>query len=103
MTLGQQKGARVNQAIIKEAEESAPWLGRIQARFGSDGLLTGVTLTPEQIHAMVALGTSSLTQSKRKFQAVEDYHSAGRTGGNQSPAAAPSNVIKYDKAGNRVQ
>lgn len=82
MTMGSIKGARPNQAIIHEAEQSAPWLGRIDARFDDRGILSGVTLTPEQIHSMVALGNSNLTQSKRKFQAVEDYHSAGRgTGG----------------------
>ena len=78
MTLGGNQ--RITQAVIKEAEASAPWLGRIEARFGNDGLLAGVVLTPEQIHSMVALGNSSLTQAKRKFEAMKDFVQPGAGG-----------------------
>lgn len=54
MTAGQ-KGGRVSQAMYKQAEESAPMIGRIEARFGPDGYLSGVVLTPQQINSMVAL------------------------------------------------
>jgi len=56
MTLGQQKGARINQAVWNEAIQSAPLLGRVKARWGPDGYLMGVTLTPDQVHQMVRLG-----------------------------------------------
>lgn len=55
MTLGAQKGARMNQAIIEEAEKSAPITGRIAARFDDQGYLTGVVLTPQQIDSMTKL------------------------------------------------
>jgi hypothetical protein len=93
MTMGSIKGARPNQAIIHEAEQSAPWLGRIDARFDDRGILSGVTLTPEQIHSMVALGTSNLTQSKRKFEAVEEYH--GR--GNASPSGGGGKPVELER------
>jgi hypothetical protein len=56
MTLGEQKGSRINQAIWNEAIRTAPWLARAKARFNSDGYLSGVTLTPDQIEQMVELG-----------------------------------------------
>jgi len=56
MTLGAQKGARINQAVWNEAVQSAPWLQRATARFGKDGYLSGVTLAPDQIRQMVELG-----------------------------------------------
>jgi len=56
MTLGAQKGARINQAVWNEATESAPWLQNIQKRFGPDGYLQGVTLSPQQVDQMVELG-----------------------------------------------
>jgi hypothetical protein len=55
MTLGQQKGSRITQAVWNEAIESAPWLARAKSRFNSDGYLSGVTLTPDQIEQMVEL------------------------------------------------
>lgn len=56
MTMGLQKGARLNQAIIAEAQQSRPWLQGIKAKFDKDGYLTGVTLSPEQMRQMVSLG-----------------------------------------------
>ena len=58
MTLGAQKGARINQAVWNEAVETAPWMQAIAAKWGPDGYLQGVTLTPDQIHQMVDLGKS---------------------------------------------
>jgi hypothetical protein len=77
MTLGAQKGARMNQAVIKEAEQSAPWLGRINASFDSQGYLSGVKLTPDQMHSMIALGVSSQNQAKRKFEETRDSINSG--------------------------
>jgi hypothetical protein len=56
MTLGAQKGARINQAVWNEAVESAPWLARAAAHFGPDGYLSGVVLSPDQVDQMVDLG-----------------------------------------------
>jgi hypothetical protein len=56
MTMGLQKGAQLNQAIIAEAQKSRPWLQGLAAKFDKDGYLTGVTLTPEQMKQMLGLG-----------------------------------------------
>ena len=37
MTLGAQKGARINQAVWNEATESAPWMAAIDAKWSPDG------------------------------------------------------------------
>lgn len=55
MTLGAQKGARINQAVWNEAIESTPWLKKIEAKWGPDGYISGVTLAPEQMKQMVEL------------------------------------------------
>lgn len=56
MTLGAQKGARITRAVWDEAMQSAPWMQRVAARFDKNGLLMGVTLSPQQMDQMVALG-----------------------------------------------
>ena len=56
MTLGAQKGARITRAVWEEAVESAPWLDVKAAKFNTkSGLLSGVTLTPDQMYQMVKL------------------------------------------------
>ena len=55
MTLGAQKGARITQSTWNEAVQSAPWLQRAGAHFDDRGLLTGVTLSPQQMDQMVSL------------------------------------------------
>lgn len=64
MTLGGQKGARINQAVWNEAVESAHLDERMIAKsfhrdtngdYIFDGWKTGVTLTPDQMHQMVGL------------------------------------------------
>jgi ribosomal protein S20 len=65
MTLGGQKGARINQAVWNEAVESAKLDERLLAKsfhrdpnngdYIFDGWKTGVTLTPAQMHQMVNL------------------------------------------------
>jgi hypothetical protein len=52
MTMGLQKGARMNHALIEEAMKSTPWLQGMQAKFDSRGFLSGVTLTPQQMNSM---------------------------------------------------
>jgi hypothetical protein len=65
MTLGLQKGARINQTQFNEAQRSAPFLERVGASFGPDGYLTGVTLTPDQMQQMVGLAKDRLDQSRK--------------------------------------
>ena len=74
MTMGLQKGARITQALLQEAESSAPALGRFQARFDKDGYLMGVVLTPEQMHSMVDLGVGRMQQDHRKFQDMQTFY-----------------------------
>jgi hypothetical protein len=67
MTLGQQKGARINQAVWNEAVASAPWIETIYAKWfhtdpGTgdhifDGYKSGVNLTGRQIDQMRDLAT----------------------------------------------
>ena len=47
---------RPSQAQWKEAEQSSDLISRLQARWGNDGYLTGVVLTPEQVDQMTHLG-----------------------------------------------
>jgi hypothetical protein len=77
MTLSAQKGARINKAVWDEAIQSAPWMQRIEAKFGPDGYLSGVTLTPDQMHKMVDLAHEKVDVLKDHKRRVEDeYHDA---------------------------
>lgn len=75
MTLGQQKGARINQAVWEEAVQSAPWLQRATARFDKEGLLSGVTLSPDQIKQMV-----ELAKQRRDLQWQQAQQTASQWG-----------------------
>jgi len=74
MTMGLQKGARLNQAIISEAQKSRPWLQGLKAKFDQDGYLTGVTLSPQQMQQMVSLGEdrfrADVSKSRRSASMV---------------------------------
>ena len=84
MTTGAIKGMRNGAFIIEEAEKSAPWLGRINAKFDKDGYLTGVTLTPQQIASMVSLADTRLGDEQQRFQNEQTLY---RTGGQVAPGA----------------
>lgn len=74
MTLGLQKGARITKSVWDEAQESAPWLERVGAKFSSDGYLTGLNITPEQGKQMVALAHQRVqTIREREDQVRSDY------------------------------
>lgn len=73
MTMGLQKGARINQAIIQEAQNSLPYLQGLQAKFDSDGYLTGVNLAPNQMKTMVALGESRYRDDVQKARYQGEY------------------------------
>lgn len=55
MTSGAQPKMRMSKAQWDEAKDSVPYLQRVEAHFDSDGYLSGVVLTPEQMEQMVAL------------------------------------------------
>lgn len=74
MTLGAQKGARINQAVWNEAIKSAPFLQNVAKKWGPDGYLQGVTLSPDQVRQMVALGQVVRdTQWKQVDDAFANY------------------------------
>ena len=88
MTMGLQKGSRLTRDIIREAQQSTPWLQGLQAKFDSDGYLTGVTLTPSQMRQMVGLGQSRYAEDAKKSRAVSQYLGATDDGPERSPGKA---------------
>src|SRR5271154_3134308 len=70
MTGGLQKGMRITKAMWDEAAASAPWMDKTLARFTSVdpqtgdrtliAPLSGVVLTPDQMHSMVDLAHQKL-------------------------------------------
>jgi ribosomal protein L18 len=85
MTMGLQKGARLNQALISEAQNSQPWLQGMQAKWDKDGYLTGVVLTPQQIKQMVSLGQSRFSQDIVKGRNESKYLGAQDDGPERTP------------------
>ena len=76
MTMGLQKGARMNQAIIDEAASSQPWLAKIGAKFDKQGYLTGLTLGPDQMRSMVNLARERYHEDVSKARNVAKYAGA---------------------------
>lgn len=89
MTMGLQKGARMNQAIIEEAQRSTPWLQGLQARFDDRGFLSGVTLTPQQMQSMVKLAADRANQDKIAWQRAQQAQGQGFNP-NATPPVMPS-------------
>lgn len=56
MTMGIQKGARITRDILNEAQNSQPWLSRVEAKFNDNGYLSGAALGPDQMKQMLDLG-----------------------------------------------
>lgn len=84
MTVGLQKGARITQDIINEAQRSAPWMATLLARIGvgneftmTPSLMRGVVLAPEQMHQMVDLAEGRVEQDYRKYQETKKVFSGG--------------------------
>lgn len=80
MTLGAQKGSRITQTILDEAANSLPWIQGVQKKFSSDGVLSGVTLSPEQMDQMVALGQERYKEELKKSHANAAYIGVGDGG-----------------------
>lgn len=98
MTAGQ-KGGRVSQAMYKQAEESAPTIGRIEARWGPDGYLSGVVLTPQQINAMVSLAHEKVRIQQQSLNDTKQTYandlSLRQRGGSATPDSNdPMNIRK---------
>ncbi len=74
MTLGGQKGARINQAVWNEAIASAPWLSTIAAKWSGDGYLSGVTLTPDQMKSMLNLANEKVEVLKEHKQRLDTQY-----------------------------
>lgn len=88
MTAGLQKGMRINQAMITEAQKSQPWLQGLGAKFSPDGYLTGVTLTKPQMRSMVDLGRGRLSQDMVKAGNEAKYQ-----GITNAPERTPSDSV----------
>ena len=108
MTLGAQKGARINQAVWNEAVASAPWAQTTYAKsfhddpqtgeMVFDGWKGGVNLTPEQMKQMVNLAherESTLEDSLKTIETRLNSGVADPSGGNtQSPDAVKNEANK---------
>jgi hypothetical protein len=86
MTMGLAKGARINQAIISEAEKSRPWLQGMKAKFDKDGYLAGLTLTAPQMKQMVDLGRSRLSEDVVKARSEAKYQGSTDDGPDRVPS-----------------
>lgn len=85
MTMGLQKGSRLTRDIIREAQQSRPWLQGMEAKFDKDGYLSGVTLTPQQMRQMVDLGRERFSQDMTKATNIGKY-----VGADQGPERTPN-------------
>lgn len=91
MTMGLQKGARLTKDIIREAQESRPWLQGIQAKFDRDGVLSGVTLTPQQMRQMLDLGRDRFAEDITKSRSESKYLGSTDDGPDRVPNKATIN------------
>ncbi len=91
MTMGLQKGARMTKDIIKEAEQSQPWLQGIGAKFDKDGYLSGVALAPKQMRQMVNLGRERFAEDVSKGRNEAHYMGGNDEGPDRSPNKATIN------------
>ena len=90
MTLGAQKGARINQAVWNEAVASAPWLDTYYAKVFHndpktgemvfDGWKSGVTLTDDQMRSMVSLAHEQVDTLKESLDRIEKQQRPGYGG-----------------------
>lgn len=106
MTMGLQKGARLNQSIVDEAKNSGYLDERVEAHFGPDGYMTGVVLTPRQMRQMVDLASGRLKEDSRKVTEMEGYFNvqgATRPTPNLNPGAGTSKTPPAPRPGFKIQ
>jgi hypothetical protein len=101
MTMGLQKGARITQAILQEAQQSQPWLANVKAKFDKDGYLSGVTLGPEQMKSMVNLARGRFSQDVVKARSLAKYAGAEDDGPDRIPSTSTMHYY-LDQARNDV-
>jgi len=101
MTMGLQKGARITQAILQEAQQSQPWLANVKAKFDKDGYLSGVTLGPAQMKSMVNLARGRFSQDVVKARSLAKYAGAEDDGPDRIPSTSTMHYY-LDQAGNDV-
>lgn len=102
MTMGLQKGARMTKDIIGEAERSRPWLQGLKAKFDKDGVLSGVTLTPEQMRQMVSLGRERFSEDITKARNEARYQGSTDEGPDRTPNQATVNHYVAQSKGDRT-
>lgn len=89
MTLGAQKGARVTKDVIHEAAASLPWLERVTKSFDPNtGLLSGITLSPEQMKQMLALGRERFAEEVNKSKSQSRWMAGSDAGPDRVPSDA---------------
>jgi hypothetical protein len=91
MTMGLQKGARMTQALILEAQKSQPWLSNINAKFDKDGYLSGVTLAPRQMQEMVHNAQGRYSEDVGKARNESQYLGAKDDGPQRTPNSSTVN------------
>jgi hypothetical protein len=108
MTLGAQKGARINQAVWNEAVASAPWLSTYYAKVFHndpqtgemvfDGWKSGVTLTDDQMRSMVSLAHEQVDTLKDALDRITKELTTPQGG-----APQPAGGYDWSKAPERTQ
>lgn len=104
MTMGQIKGARMNQAVIREAAK-ARGLGNGDAEVGwFQHIMSGNLLAPEQRHQMVELGDQGASEAVQKADKLASLYGVAKPAGrnllddvnnsNQNPSGG-GNVEEY--------
>lgn len=106
MTLGAQKGARINQAVWNEAVASAPWIEASLAKmfhfdadkgeYVLDGWKTGVTLTPDQMKQMVELAHQKEQTLEHHMERLKQEREHGGESGGTKPKVSLKKAMGLD-------
>jgi hypothetical protein len=104
MTMGLQKGSRITKDIVNEAQHSQPWLQGMEAKFDpKTGYLSGVTLSPNQMHQMVSLGQERYAEDAKKSRATAQYLGSKDDGPERTPGRATINYYLGQTGGDPVK
>src|SRR5271156_764389 len=100
MTL-QQPGvsARPTKTMYDEAAGSLPWMQGVSKKFDSDGYLTGLTLSPDQIDKMTSLAHEKVQTQKEHIDRIKDEYQEDL---NPAPIGNGRNVGNLLKKPNQV-
>ena len=104
MTMGEQKGARMTKDVINEAIQSRPWLQGMGAKFDpKTGVLSGVTLTPNQMREMVSNARGRLAEDTTNARSSASYAGATDDGPKRVPNMSVINYYKTLGGGSAAQ